>query len=176
MVDATRFWVHGCEPGRVSDGSRLALCQMLLYRMPEACVFCYSCSFSLSFLCVCVFPLLSLELGIDVPLIFFCPADHVPDWQCILLDMVEARSVNVKKTTTLHHSTIRFFRCYQLPPEVFGESSSVRVTEVDPKGIAKKYQIKILTLDCLLIIKLPLLPKWYRASVLVRPTLNRQMR
>ena len=30
---------------------------------------------------------------------FFCPADHVPDWQpCVLLGMVEARSVNVKKT------------------------------------------------------------------------------
>ena len=38
---------------------------------------------------------------VDVPLIFFCPADHVPDWQPrILLGMVEARSVNVKKTTT----------------------------------------------------------------------------
>ena len=37
---------------------------------------------------------------IDVPLIFFCPADHVPDWQPrVLLGMVEARSVNVKKTT-----------------------------------------------------------------------------
>ena len=42
------------------------------------------------FLCVCVFLLLSLELGIiDVPLIFFCPADHVSDWQPrILLGMV----------------------------------------------------------------------------------------
>ncbi|CAM9745333.1 unnamed protein product [Ascophyllum nodosum] len=30
-----------------------------------------------------------------------CPADHVPDWQPrVLLGMVEARSVNVKKTTT----------------------------------------------------------------------------
>ena len=38
---------------------------------------------------------------VDVPLIFFCLADHVPDWQPrILLGMVEARSVNVKKTTT----------------------------------------------------------------------------
>ena len=38
---------------------------------------------------------------VDVPLIFFCPADHVSDWQPrILLGMVEARSVNVKKTTT----------------------------------------------------------------------------
>ena len=36
-----------------------------------------------------------------VPSIFFCPADHVPDWQPrILLSMVEARSVNVKKTIT----------------------------------------------------------------------------
>ena len=38
---------------------------------------------------------------VDVPLIFFCPADHVQDWQPrILLGMVEARSVNVEKTTT----------------------------------------------------------------------------
>ena len=38
---------------------------------------------------------------VDVPLIFFCPADHVPDWEPrVLLGMVEARSVNVKKTTT----------------------------------------------------------------------------
>ena len=30
---------------------------------------------------------------------FFCPADHVPDWQpCILPGMIEARSVNMKKT------------------------------------------------------------------------------
>ena len=37
---------------------------------------------------------------VDVPLIFFCPADHVPEWQPrVLLGMVEARSVNVKKTT-----------------------------------------------------------------------------
>ena len=39
---------------------------------------------------------------VDVPLIFFCPADHVPDWQPrILLGMVGTRSVNVKKTTTI---------------------------------------------------------------------------
>ena len=38
---------------------------------------------------------------VDVPLISFCPADHVPDWQPrIVLGMVEARSVNAKKTTT----------------------------------------------------------------------------
>ena len=31
---------------------------------------------------------------VDVPLIYFCPADHVPDWQPrILLGMVEARLV-----------------------------------------------------------------------------------
>ena len=55
---------------------------------------------SLSRLCVCVF-LCSHWSLVDVPLIFFCPADHVPDWQPrVLLGMVEARSVNVKKTTT----------------------------------------------------------------------------
>ena len=37
----------------------------------------------------------------DVPLIFFCPADHVPDRQPrILPGTVEARSVNLKNTTT----------------------------------------------------------------------------
>ena len=55
---------------------------------------------SLCRLCVCVF-LCSHWSLVDVPLIFFCPADHVPDWQPrVLLGMVEARSVNVKKTTT----------------------------------------------------------------------------
>ena len=55
---------------------------------------------SLCRLCVCAF-LCSLWSLVDVPLIFFCPADHVPDWQPrVLLGMVEARSVNVKKTTT----------------------------------------------------------------------------
>ena len=61
---------------------------------------------SLCRLCVCVF-LCSHWSLVDVPLIFFCPADHVPDWQPrVLLGMVEARSVNVKKTTTTTHSTI----------------------------------------------------------------------
>ena len=50
-----------------------------LYRVPFvylflACVFCDACSF----LCV-VFVLLGLELC-GCPLIFFCPADHEPDW------------------------------------------------------------------------------------------------
>ena len=55
---------------------------------------------SLCRLCVCVF-LCSHWSLVDVPLIFFCPADHLPDWQPrVLLGMVEARSVNVKKTTT----------------------------------------------------------------------------
>ena len=63
--------------------------------------------FSLSFLFVFFF--CSHWSLIDVPLIFFCPADHVPSWQPrLLLGMVEARSVNVKKTTT---TTKRFCIC-----------------------------------------------------------------
>ena len=54
------------------------------------------------FVCVCLCSHWSL---VDVPLIFFCPADHVPDWQPrVLLCMVEARSVNVKKTTQQPHN------------------------------------------------------------------------
>ena len=56
------------------------------------------------FFCVFVFLFCSHWSLVDVPLIFFCPADHVPDWQPrVLLGMVEARSVNVKKTTTTQH-------------------------------------------------------------------------
>ena len=104
-----RVWVHGCEPGRVSDGSRLALCQTLSFECPSSIFFwpvyfVIPVPFSLSFLFVRVFLLLSLELcrcSSDL----FCPADHVPDWQPrILLGMVQARSVNVKKTT--HNSTL----------------------------------------------------------------------
>ena len=100
----SRFWVHGCEPGRVSDGSRLALCQTLSIECPSS-IFLWPVYFVIPVplfvvFCVFVFFFCSHWSLVDVPLISFCPADHVPDWQpCILLDMVEARSVNVKKTT-----------------------------------------------------------------------------
>ena len=76
---------------------------MILWRVPELSLppHCRSCPPFPSlcrFLCVCVSFCSHWSL-VDVPLIFFCPADHVPDWQPrILLGMVEARSVNVKKT------------------------------------------------------------------------------
>ena len=82
------------------------------YRMPLdylflACVFCYSSSFLFVVFCVFVFFFCSHSSLVDVPLIFFCPADHVPDWQPrILLGMVEARSVNVKKTTRSSDSSL----------------------------------------------------------------------
>ena len=62
-----------------------------------------------SFFCVFVFFFCSHWSLVDVPLIFFCPADHVPDWQPrVLLGMVEARSVNnVKKiTTTVQNASV----------------------------------------------------------------------
>ena len=100
-----RVWVHGRDPGRVSDGSRLVLCQTLSIECPSSIFFWHVyfvilVPFSLSFLIVFFF--CSHWSLVDVPLIFFCSADHVPDWQPrILLGMVEARSVNVKKTTTI---------------------------------------------------------------------------
>ena len=64
-----RVWVHGCDPGMISDGSRLALCQNLSIECPSS-IFFWHVYFaiilvpsSLSFLFVCVFLLLSLELG-----------------------------------------------------------------------------------------------------------------
>ena len=95
-----------CEPGRVSDGSRLALCQTLSIECPSSIFlwpvyFVIPVPFSLSFFVCFVFFFCSHWSLVDVPLISFCPADHVPNWQPrILLGMDEARSVNVKKTTT----------------------------------------------------------------------------
>ena len=94
---------------RVSDGSRQALYHTLSIECPSSIFFLegvfYYCSFlfvvSVSFRYVFFCSCWSF---VDVPLIFFCPADQVPDWQPrILLGMVEARSVNVKKTTTTSH-------------------------------------------------------------------------
>ena len=61
------FWVHGCEPGRVSDGSRPALCQTLSIECRSfiflgPVYFVIPVPISLSFVCLC-FSLLSLELG-----------------------------------------------------------------------------------------------------------------
>ena len=62
-------WVHGCDPGKVSDGSRLALSQTLSIECPSSIFFWHVYFdnlvpfFSLSF-CLSVFILLlSLELG-----------------------------------------------------------------------------------------------------------------
>ena len=94
-----RVWVHGCDPGRVSDGSRLALYQTLSIECPSSIFFWHVyfviiVPFFLTFLFfVCLgFFFCSRWSFVDVPLIFFCPADHVPYWQPrILLGMVEAR-------------------------------------------------------------------------------------
>ena len=110
VVDATRClgaWLRAGEGiGWLAAGTM----PNSPYRMPLVylsltCVFCYSCSFLFVVCVFCVF-LCSHWSLVDVPLIFFCPADHVPDWQPrVLLGMVEARSVNVKKTTTAQHGT-----------------------------------------------------------------------
>ena len=106
MVDATRLgaWLRSGEGiGWIAAGTMPnSLCRVPFVHLFLARLFCYSCSLSLSFLFLFVFFFCSHWSFVDVPLIFFCPADHVPDWQPrILLDMVEARSVNVKKTTTV---------------------------------------------------------------------------
>ena len=67
VVDATRLgaWLRS----DISDGSRLALCQTLSIECPSFIFFWHVCfvilvPFSLSFLFVCVFLLLSLELSL----------------------------------------------------------------------------------------------------------------
>ena len=111
MVDATRcfffFFFMGCMVAsrgryRMARGrhhAKLSLSNASRLSFSDLCILLFM-FLSLCRLCVCVF-LCSHWSLVDVPLIFFCPADHVPDWQPrVLLGMVEARSVNVKKTTT----------------------------------------------------------------------------
>ena len=89
-----RVWVHDCDPRRLSDGWRLVLYQTLYIECPSSIFFWHVyfviVPFYLSFL-FCVFFVALVGAVVDVPLIFFCLADHVPDWlPCILLGMVEA--------------------------------------------------------------------------------------
>ena len=102
--------VRGWHYTKLSQSSALLLSFSGMCALCILLLFFYFTSFLLHFHAP-----LSLELLVDVPLIVPCPADHVPDWQpCILLGMVEARSVNVKNTTTFDCSggllaAFRFF-------------------------------------------------------------------
>ena len=96
----------GYQMARGRHYAKLSLSNAARLSFSDLCILLFM-FLSLCRLCVCVF-LCSHWSLVNVPLIFFCPADHVPDWQPrVLLGMVEARSVNVKKTTTttFHHTT-----------------------------------------------------------------------
>ena len=89
----------GYRMARGRHYAKLSLSNAARLSFSDLCILLFM-FLSLCRLCVCVF-LCSHWSLVDVPLIFFYPADHVPDWQArVLLGMVEARSVNVKKTTT----------------------------------------------------------------------------
>ena len=85
--------------------TKLSLSDALLFFFGMCLCYCY-------FMFVCRLAFLFsysrwsfVSILVDVPLIFSCPVDHVPDWKPhILLGMVEARSVNVKNTHTNTHA------------------------------------------------------------------------
>ena len=93
------------------------------------CAFCFV-PFFLSFFSVLFLFLFRLPCSrwsfVGVPLIFSCPTDHVPDWQPrILLGTVEARSVNVKNTTTEGLDTFRVLLKQQPEGVVYSLARSV---------------------------------------------------
>ena len=101
----------GYQMARGRHYAKLSLSNAARLSFSDLCILLFM-FLSLFRLCVCVF-LCSHWSLVDVPLIFFCPADHVPDWQPrVLLGMVEARSVNVKKTTTTTWLPIRYVVCW----------------------------------------------------------------
>ena len=96
------LWVHkrdSCGPGGVSDGSWLAVYQTLVIECPSSIFFWYVvCYCSFLFVVFVFASMLSLEL-VDVPLIFFCPASHVTDWQTrILLGMLRPDQLRLHYT------------------------------------------------------------------------------
>ena len=81
-------WVHGCDPGRVSDGSRLTLYQTLFIECPSLFFFRHVprviVPFFLSFVCFCfvfvLFCFYALVGAVDVPLIFFLQPRILPGY------------------------------------------------------------------------------------------------
>ena len=122
MLRAVFLFFFGCtvasrggyQMARGRHYAKLSLSNAARLSFSDLCILLFM-FLSLCRLCVCVF-LCSHWSLVDVPLIFFCPADHVPDWQPrVILGMVEARSVNVKKTTTttkLHLATLPLASSY----------------------------------------------------------------
>ena len=81
--------------------AKLSLSNARRLSFSAMCILLFLFLISLCRFCLFAFFFCSHWSLVDVPLISFCPADHVPDWQprIIVLGMVEARSVNnVKKT------------------------------------------------------------------------------
>ena len=100
--------------------AKLSLSNAPRLSFPGKCILLFLFLSLCRFLCVCVFFFCSHWSLVDVPLIFSCPADHVPDWQPrILLGMVEARSVNVKKTTTTATMFDDLLHCFCFVFDVF---------------------------------------------------------
>ena len=98
------FRVHGCEPDgyRMARGrhyAKLSLSNAPCLSFSDLCILLFL-FLSLSFFFVCVFFLLSLELGRCSFDLFLSSRPRTGLATGELLDMVVARSVNVKKTTT----------------------------------------------------------------------------
>ena len=97
-------WVHGCDPGRVSDGSRLALDQTLSIECASSIFFWHVCfvlfivPFVLSFFVLFSCSRWSIVHEMMMFLWSF-PVQrttYITDWQSpTILGMVEARSVDV---------------------------------------------------------------------------------
>ena len=80
----------GYRMARGRHYAKFSLSNAALLSFSDLCILLFL-FLSLCRLCVCVF-LCSHWSLVYVPLIFFCPADHVPDWQPrVLLGRVEAR-------------------------------------------------------------------------------------
>ena len=142
--------------------TKLSLSSALLLSFSDMCF--VLCSFLFVVFFCSVFVLFRLPCSrwsfVGVPLIFSCPTDHVPDWQPrILLGMVEARSVDVKNTTTEDLDTFRVLLKQQ--PEGVVHSLPRSVVQV----------IQMLFVTCR--VRLVVLVSWVRHSGCMRDGLRR---
>ena len=96
----------GWLSSRPALNQTLSICRVPLFHLFIACDWYFL--FGLLFLCCCVFDALIGACRCSSDLFLSSRPRTVPDWQPrILLGMVEARSVNVKNTTTTATATYR---------------------------------------------------------------------
>ena len=110
--------------------SGICFCVIVFQVFVLLCFFSLFLSFLPCFFILFLFYTLVCWNFVDVPLIFSCPADHVPDWRPRILGLVEARSLNVKNAYT--HTTYSSIWITLVHGRILIHDSTLELARVTP--------------------------------------------